>query len=300
MGEESKKSRTVAGQAKPTDKPRGAQPAKPETQTMTIGIDGVGIDVDVATGLTGPVFFCLGVRKSGSTLLNKVVTFLAHRNGINTVDLPGTFFRKGLGAGHWGDVAFDKLIQPGNIYTGFRAMPPALADSSKFSDSLKVFMFRDPRDAVVSQYFSDAYSHSLPSEQEVHGPGREIFLKKRQAALETNIDDYALKAARALGNTLQLYEPMLNDPTCLLLRYEDYVFQKRRMVGKILRHFGWTMAHGQIEALMEKVDVVPEAEEKTRFVRKAIPGDHISKLKAETIRRINNQLKPVLQSFDYY
>jgi Sulfotransferase domain len=279
---------------------RQAAAPKPVTTSLTVKVDGVDVAFDVATGLSGPAFFALGVRKSGSTLLHKIITFLAARNNVNAVDLPGTFFRKGLVVSHWQDVQVEHLIQPGNIYTGFRAFPPALGESKAFKAGLKVYMFRDPRDALVSQYFSDAYSHDIPTKEEAVGPGREIFLKKREAARQTDIEDYVMKHARALSNTLERYQPLLSDPNCLVLRYEDYVFQKRRLVHKVLKHFGWSLMPGQVDTLMEMVDQVPQSEDKMKFVRKAVPGDHREKLQPETIKRLNNQLRSVLDTYDYY
>lgn len=284
----------------PTSAGRPQPGGRPQTTTLSVTVGNIDVPFTVATGLEGPGFFALGVRKSGSTLLHKIITFLAARNNVNIVDMPGTFFRKGLVVTNWQDVPVDHLAVPGNIYTGFRAFPPALAQTQVFRDGLKVFMFRDPRDALVSQYFSDAYSHDIPSEKESVGPGREIFLKKREAARQADIDDYVLRHCRALANTLERYEPLLSDPKCLILRYEDYVFQKRRLVHKVLKHFGWTLAPGQVDALMEMVDQVPQSEDKLKFVRKAVPGDHREKLQPETIRRLNNQLKSVLSQYDYY
>ena len=87
----------------------------------------------------------------------------------------------------------------------------------------------------------------------------------------------------------------MDDPNCLLLRYEDYVFQKRRLVNKIVRHFNWTCTEGQLEHIMGNVDKMPTGEEKTSFIRRVIPGDHVTKLSRETIRRLNNILAEVMQ-----
>jgi hypothetical protein len=51
---------------------------------------------------------------------------------------------------------------------------------------------------------------------------------------------------------------------------------------------------------MEMVDQVPQSEDKMKFVRKAVPGDHREKLQPETIKRLNNQLRSVLETYDYY
>lgn len=245
--------------------------------------------------------FCLGVRKSGSTLLHKIVQFLARKNNVNAVDIPGTFFKSGFVVSDWVNADLSHVVRPGNVYVGFRSYPTNFSQYEAFANGRKIFMFRDPRDALVSQYFSDAYSHSLPSkETEAGAKASEAFLKKRQEALATEIDAYVLKNARPFENTLMPFAPLLDDPTCLTLRYEDYVFQKKRLIHKILLHFGWQCAPGHVEGLLKAVDSVPDAEDKQRFVRRVIPGDHRNKLQPETIRKLNNQMREVLHTFDYY
>ena len=162
----------------------------------------------------------------------------------------------------------------------------------------EVFLFRDPRDALVSQYFSDAYSHQLPDAGPTLGDGRAAFEAKRAAALQTPIDDYVIAHARPMRRTLTEYAGLLDDPDCLCLRYEDVVFQKRRMVRHVLAHFGWTASPGQIDLLMAQIDTLPEAEDPTRFLRKAVPGDHRVKLRPDTIAALDKVLRPVLLRFD--
>jgi hypothetical protein len=267
-----------------------------DKETLTLAIEGEEIAFPVATGASGPVFFSLGVRKSGSTMLHRIVNFLATQNGVNIVDVPGAFFKRGYTFNHWAPLDLEPMVRPGNLYTGFRAYPARLAETVAFADARKVFMFRDPRDALVSQYFSDAYSHSLPAAET---EGRQQFLEKREEAQAAAIDDWVLDKAGPLRRTMMAYLPVLDDPGTLVLRYEDYVFQKRRMIRKILQHFGWSVAPGPLARLLADVDVVPEVEDKTRFVRKAVPGDHNAKLAPETIRRLNHRLADVIEAFDY-
>ncbi len=279
--------------------PRKADADAGPTTIIPVQIDATTIDFSVRQGGSGPAFFSLGVRKSGSTMLHKVINFIAHRNSANIVDIPGTFFRNGFTVANWAPLELNDLVAPGNLYSGFRSFPDELAKTDLYRAGLKIFMFRDPRDALVSQYFSDAYSHEIPK-QEAAGDGHEIFLKKREEAKSADIDEWVLEKAGGIRRTLLSYRDTLADPKCLTLRYEDYVFQKRRMIGKILAHFGWTMEAPQINRLMSDIDIVPDSEDKTRFVRKAIPGDHNAKLKTETIRRLNNKLAEVLTLYDYY
>jgi hypothetical protein len=295
----------MASQTVPATAPAKPAPAEipaPRTTEVVVAVGEKGqLKFQVALEGDRDAYFALGVRKSGSTLLNKIVQFLARRNGLNTVDVPGTFFRNGFVVADWLKADLSAVVQPNNVYSGFRSFPTNFGDYEHFRRGRKVFMFRDPRDALVSQYFSDAYSHSLPSrETETGAKAADAFEKKRADALSSDIDSYVIKHARSIENTLMAFSHMLKDDTCLVLRYEDYVFQKKRLIHKILQHFDWSCAPGQVEALLKTVDEVPDTEEKQRFVRKVIPGDHRNKLSAETIRRLNNQLRDSLGAYDYY
>jgi hypothetical protein len=290
---------TRADPARPT-----APPPPPEIKTTPVSVPIEGkadLKFDVADDADGDVYFSLSVRKSGSTMLHKIVNALARRNGVNSVDVPGTFFRHGMRVADWVKADLQEILKPGNIYIGYRSFPTNMAGYPLFQSAKKILMFRDPRDALVSQYFSDAYSHSLPSrDTETGRKAAEAFEKKREEVRATSIDDYVVKNAKAIETTLLAYAAMLKDPTCLCLRYEDYVFQKKRLIYKILQHFEWSCPPGIIEGLLKHIDEIPEVEDTARFVRRVIPGDHRNKLKPEAIRRLNNQLKESMRVFDYY
>jgi hypothetical protein len=292
----------------PRQRPRGgpkAPPAPPEpipTRSVALPLaDGATLSFEIADGLAEPPRFCLGVRKSGSTMLNRIIQQLARRNRCQAVDIPGTFFRNGYRVQHWEQADLSPLIGPGNVYVGFRNFPRSLQDFPAFREAKKVFMFRDPRDALVSQYFSDAYSHALPTKKTEQGKkGAAEFEKKRQAARQTEIDEYVIMHAANMANTMLTYAPILNDPSCLQLRYEEYIFQKRRLIYKTLHHFDWTALPGQVDGVLKLVDEVPTTEDKTRFVRRVIPGDHRNKLKPATITQLNRIMRECMHVFDYY
>ncbi|MFN6953621.1 MAG: hypothetical protein ACK4PG_02370 [Acetobacteraceae bacterium] len=293
---------TEPAAAQPPPKPQApAMKDLPPTHPVTVQGRRSALTFQVADVPGGEVYFCLGVRKSGSTLLNRIVQPLARRNGINAVNIPATFFTHGLDVDDWADADLRDVVLPGNIYVGFRSFPANIAGYPRFEMARKVFMFRDPRDALVSQYYSDAYSHVAPAgDTEASRQHAEMFEKRRAEARATPIDDYVLKRARSMDQTLRAFAGLLGDPRCLPLRYEDYVFQKPRLIHKILRHFDWTCPPGAIEGLLKQVDEVPESEDPQRFVRRVIPGDHRKKLSPQTINKLNRLLGESMQAFDYY
>lgn len=285
-----------------------SQPSRPNAagadglnlETCTVEIEGVSFTFDVANSPEKPWLFALGVRKSGSTMLYKLVIQMAKLNGYEPIDVPGTLFRKGAELSSWREPGFGRLIKGGNVFLGFRALPDGLDEDPLFKQARKIFMHRDPRDALVSQFYSDAYSHSLPEEDAAVGSGRSSFLAKREEALRSEINEWVLSRAEAMRKTMSRYVPVLGDPQCLVLRYEEYVFQKRRMIYKILKHFNWRMKPEDIDQLLARIDIRPEKEEPTQFVRKAVPGDHTSKLTPKTVEQLNVKLKDILVAYDYY
>lgn len=248
---------------------------------------------------SGLTFASLGVRKSGSTLLHKITNFMAQRNDVTPVDVPGAFFTRGLSASDWmRGVDLRPLLKPQNILTGFRSFPKSLENAPAFMEARKVFMFRNPLDALVSQYFSDAYSHALPQENEKTA-GREEFIRKRDEALRADINPWVLERAGSLQATMMQFTPILEDRNCLILRYEDMIFNKERAIDDILSHFGWSLTETAKATLLSSVDIVPKEEDKSNFIRKAVPGDHKNKLSEETIAELTEKLAPALSAFGY-
>lgn len=265
----------------------------PALREVAIAVPGrAPLPVTVAERGPGP-FFSLGVRKSGSTLLHRIMGFLGRRNGLHPVDVPGTFFRQGLTVADWMRCDLGPLLRPGNLHLGFRSFPGNIAEHPAFVGARKVFMFRDPRDALVSQYFSDAFSHRLPE------TGAEAFARKRAEARATPIDAFVLGKARNLDRVLLAFRPLLDDPLCLVLRYEACVLEKRAMIARILAHFGWRCPEAELAALLAEVDEVPSEEDPRRFVRRVIPGDHREKLSPGTIARLEAILAPSMRAFGY-
>jgi hypothetical protein len=277
--------------------PAGGKEGKRRKVKAEVSVGAASLSFNVLEGATGPVYFSLGVRKSGSTMLHKLVGLLARANKVNIVDIPGTFFKNGLTAADWAPLDFAPLMRPGNILTGFRNFPGKISEADAYRRGLKVFMYRDPRDAIVSQYFSDAFSHGLPEDRA--GDGRQRFLEKRGEAQASEIDAWVLKYAPSLARTLMQFEPALSDPKCLVLPYESHVFEKPAMIDKILSHFGWTADAAAIEAILAQIDVRPQGEDPKRFVRKATPGDHKEKLKPETTAELDRIFAGPLALFGY-
>ena len=241
-------------------------------------------------------WFALGVRKSGSSIFSSIVNALAMFNGIHAIDLPGAMFAHGVPYIEWnGASRITDLVWRGNLYIGFRDPPTAFFRDPVFRSARKILLVRDPRDALVSEYFSNAYSHSLPTGR----TGATVIEVERQRALQSSLEAYVLERVDQLNRTVAGYKHLIGDPNLLVLRYEDVIFRKARWIDEIVRHFGWRITDEHARRILEWADVRPSAEDPNAFVRRVNPGDHLDKLSAEVIAAVNAQLSDVWSSFGY-
>lgn len=246
-----------------------------------------------------PAWFAFGVWKSGSTLLNQVLIYLAQRNDANWVSIPDDMFLRNIDfAGDYSSYIPERLIQPGNVYGGFRSFPRSLTALPTFREGRKVLMVRDPRDALVSQYFSFSKSHYIPDGGEGEGPRRD--LKRVRKVLETMpIDEFVIQQAAGMNEAMMSYRPILSDQQLLVLRYEDIIFNKSELLTILCDHFGWHLNDQDRCDILHHVDIRPGKEDASKFIRKVTPGDHIDKLKPETIEAVNRQVKEAMDTYCY-
>lgn len=243
--------------------------------------------------------FVFGVHKSGSSLLNQVTSYLAQRNDINWVSIPDQLFLKNIDfeVTHHSHIP-DHLIHPGNIYGGFRRFPKSLMANAHFREGRKILMVRDPRDALVSQFFSFAKSHLVPHGDDNEGPRKKI-LQTRQEIANLSIDQFVVRKAREMNMVMCGYADMIHDSSCLVMRYEDIVFSKRQLLQAICDHFDWSITSQDFDDILHHVDIRPAKEDPTQFIRKVAPGDHLDKLTEQTIRALNVRLDQAMRLFGY-
>jgi len=272
-----------------------------QMQKVTIALkNGRHVTFDVDLGLEGPAFFVFGIRKSGSTLLNIIAAEMCRSNGRMFVNVGDKFFQGNVLAVDWQtDRALHALLHPGNTYGGFRNMPLAMLKNPLFESSPKVLIVRDPRDALVSEYFSDAYSHPIPSASSDSSDTATLMERHRQRALREGIDGYVLERAQSMVRTILEFRDVVNDPTTKVLKYEDYVFNKRELINVMAQHFSWSADENSIAAILNRVDIRPAKEDPQAFVRRVTPGDHREKLQPSTIATLDVVLLGAMRLMGY-
>ena len=179
-----------------------------------------------------------------------------------------------------------------------------------------ILHLRDPRDVLVSMFYSYCYMH----EGEI-----ERHTGYRKAVAEAGIDGFVLdmvgepfygyrgdygigsRYKKHVGNVLDRYqrylEELLDRPNTIVVSYEEMVLAFPSWLEKIVSGFDLpdpdeTRA---VVAARHANSVAAEGEEDVwSHKRKVTPGDHREKLQAETIRQLDEIFASVLERLGYF
>jgi hypothetical protein len=192
---------------------------------------------------------------------------------------------------------YQYLFKPtGYLYSVFGGMIEGISDLEKY---LVVLMIRDPRDILVSEYYSYGYSHAVPLKR---GNKYDKFMKMRRMARQLTVDEYVIGESDRLYNTYQRYIRLLVNryPLVYVTKYEDMTSDFGVWLGNLLDHCELKVSSGLLRSFFEESKKLqPKKEDVYQHNRKGMPGDYREKLKQETIDNLNLRFSPVLEKFDF-
>ena len=238
-------------------------------------------------------FFIFSLHKAGSTLLNKIIRHCCLYHKIPFVNFPSETFQRGFPFESVDQNIIKHFEPKGYCYGGFRVITPAFRDFD-FSPYKKIFLVRDPRDILVSFYYSVLKSHTIPKE----GVASENLIKARERLQTMDINDYTLRQAPQLlqrMNNIQL----VGHENIKLYRYEDVIFNKKEWIKDMFNFLELSLEEAKLNQILKKVDIIPDKEDQSQHIRKVTPGDHKEKLRKETIEQLNKILRGPLLKYGY-
>lgn len=255
-------------------------------------IDNQEVLLDIPSPGNIPSFFVFAVPKSGSVLQDKVFEDICSELNIPLVSIAKTAFHQGVEEGNFNAEICDIFASQGYGYYGFRYLPNYLKkfDLSSFK---KFLLIRDPRDILVSHYFSMKKSHAIPE-----GEMGERLLQQRRKMQSLTIDQYVREKAQSFSKIFQSYIIIENN-LLKVFKYEDIVFNKKAWIQDILRFLNLDLDLETIEKIADKHDVFPQIESPNAHIRKVTPGDHREKLQPETINFLNKIFQKTLLKYGY-
>ena len=157
-----------------------------------------------------------------------------------------------------------------------------------------VLHIRDPRDVLVSMFYSWCYSHER---------GKSFYSdEKIQHWIEMGIDNFVIENAPEYVDRYSSYVNVMNENDVTLIKYEEMVLGFPEWVEKFLTIFPINnheyVKNYIVERYMHEFKL-PIKENKYRHKRRMLPGDHKEKLKRNTVKKLNELFSTVLKEFQY-
>jgi hypothetical protein len=245
-----------------------------------------------------PASFAFSIHKAGSSLMFGMIQVVCEVEGIPTISLPDILFQEGIRDADWNeDTSLTKYLSAGRLYIGFRYFPGLMMDKSlALHEKKSVLLVRDPRDALVSQYFSfsgDYFSHPIPK---TSGEG---FVAENARYAGIGIDGYVVRVAVEHKAKLLAYLANLNPGLTRVFRYEEAYFDKESFLRGIFDYFCLSAGDDAIRTAVAMFDIRPAEEDVEAHIRKGSPGDHKEKLQPETIEWLTEYFDDVCAALGY-
>lgn len=240
--------------------------------------------------------FFVGVAKSGSTLMHRLVEDLCEITETGIINISDTCFLAGIPERKIPEVILPALPdkQPA-FYYGFRCIGN-LKKSHVFRTSPKIYLVRDPRDSATSLFFSMQKSHQMPKE----GLTEKIIREQREMAGRMDINEFIQGgAADFIFTALEEIRQQIWLPETNLFRYEDIIFKKSLWIATMCRIAGISVSDDDMAELLKTHDIVPSAENPAEHIRQVAPGNFRNHLSDDTIRYIEAKTASAMAAFNY-
>lgn len=229
-----------------------------------------------------PSVAVFAMPKAGSVMLDRIMRDLSAHVGLTYVSIMEEFFRIGLPDANMPMETSEIFVETGYCYGGFRYFPRRF-EIPILDTARPVLLVRDPRDMLVSHYYSMRESHPEP--------GRTLSsvsskMSMRDWARELEIDDYTHKASETFRRFLTNYRTILCAKyDTKVYRYEDIIYAKTDWVSDLAEHFGWDLPGDLAADIAKKQEIIPKKEAPNQHVRQVHPGNFKSKLRPDTLTR---------------
>lgn len=234
-----------------------------------------------------PSVILFGLPKTGTTLLDNVFKMACSYLELGYFPLHGELFRRGLGSARESVLAplSQVFVTQGYAYGTFRRyysfITPTVLEQLN-----KIVIARDPKDMLVSDYFSMAYSHAIPGGERT----QDNFLELRSTLRKSNVNQAILERLPDFVERIKVLRRAIPTDQLRVYQYEDIIFQKRSWIKDMMSFCQWPLTDEQIDKIIEAVDIFPKEENKYRHVRQVAPGNYKKYLNEETIEYIDQYL----------
>lgn len=228
-----------------------------------------------------------GLHKSGTMFLYQLFRRLSRMRGIKYYSpnniVPNDQFVSP-------DIDHDFCLCPIRTFTG------GGYEFEKNQRIKRIFHIRDPRDILVSQYYSYGFSHSDKN----FDLGRR---QQRDSILGQTIDEYVLDEKRVIKSIKRKLNKLTQrDPMQLqtVVKYEDMVANFPFWLAQVINAFAFRFPKLATTRFTIRYRGEFRADNSpTAHKRAVLPGDHLRRLQPASIKKLNEMLEPELLALNY-
>jgi len=234
------------------------------------------------------------MHKAGSVFVDRVLSQLTGPMGFEHVDLALQAFQMGKLEHLYCVAQAHTLAKPRCYFGPFRG--PYIRKMKELERLRLVVQVRDPRDCIVSLYYSLKYSHPAPAQ----GPANEMYERNRAIIQTADFETFVQKQARQYAVRMLVLLRMLgNTQQSLLLRYENMVDAPLEWLSLLCRFLHIDMSPQISGWVNEEMSTMGMVEDLSRHKRQMLPGDFRRKLSAGMQYHLTRMLRPHLDAFGY-
>lgn len=240
--------------------------------------------------------FIFSLHKAGSSLLTALLLEYTEALGIPTINLPSFLFQNGKDENTIKLTPELKLLLglDGYCYLGWRNYMDFL-DVVDLDHSKNILLVRDPRDRLISYYFSITRSHVMPSK----GDLKNRLRAKREESSKLSVDRMVTNLQPKFSALQNIYHCKLRPHNTRIYRYEDVIYRKEEWLEDMVNYLDFPHDPQRISNIARQHDIHPEVENPEAHIRQVKPGNHKRHLKADTIRILNLGFDAYLRRYGY-
>jgi hypothetical protein len=251
----------------------------------------------ITTSIPPESVYFFTFHKCASTLFSSYI--LKNIDGLKNIDYASAIY-----SGEIGPNQVLEFNERGFIYGPIRISADADSPVSKMlvkpttnhdfiRDKVALFFLRDPRDILVSSYYSFGFTHGFSIVDEIRDKQEQI----RRETRDKTLDNYVLQSANKQIIFFQtLYDLSRVCDRSTIIKYEDMISNFDIFANQLVKYV--SIKDEIIEGIYEK-SRPQETEDLTSHRRSGRIQNFRQKLKQETIQALNRQLAHTLELFGY-
>jgi len=239
--------------------------------------------------------FFYALHKSGTTLLKEF--FFPHVTNLKCEDYETKIYGNKLGEGKAVFNEYGYIYGPAYINPRMDHLPVEymrVFAKGFVSERPCWFLIRDPRDILISQYYSYGFTHQQPPDPKL----KKEFFRYRTHIQSLTVDDYVVGHYLELLERYQMIMGLMDvaDDRKIIIRYEDIVHNFDAFICQIAQRI--VLSDNAKNDLF--VHSRPrQREDLSSHKRSGACGQYKTKLQQSSINILNEKFKYILSRFNY-